>query len=245
MEEIRNRRIALIMGPPAHGKSMSLRNLRNPERKVVFNTDRKELPFKSKFRNVHINDPYEVLAYMDEIAKQPDDVVDTIIIDTITFLMDMFETKYVVTATNTQAAWGAYAQFYKQVMDKALASNKTVIVLAHEKKVMNESEMVLETKVPVKGSVGHTGVEASFEVVLAAKKKAISKLEYLDQTPLLKNDDEEDLGMMYVFQTKIDKDTLQEKMRSPLGMWKKEERFINNDIQNVIDRLNEYYSPVA
>ena len=245
MAEISNRRIALIMGPPAHGKSMSLRNLRNPKRKVVFNTDRKALPFKSEFVNVHINDPYEVLSYMDEIAKQPDDVVDTIIIDTITFLMDMFETKYVATATNTQTAWGAYAQFYKQVIDKALASNKTVIVLAHEKKVMNESEMVLETKVPVKGSVGHTGVEANFEVVLAAKKKAISKLDYLDQTPLLKNDDEEDLGMMYVFQTKIDKDTLQEKMRSPLGMWKKEERFINNDIQNVIDRLNEYYSPVA
>lgn len=63
----------------------------------------------------------------------------------------------------------------------------------------------------------------------------------MDQTPLLKNDDEDELGIMYVFQTKIDKDTLQEKMRSPLGMWKKEERFINNDIQNVIDRLNEYY----
>ena len=92
---ISNRRIALIMGPPAHGKSMSLRNLKNPERKVVFNTDRKELPFKSKFRNVHINDPYEVLTYMDQIAQQPDDIVDTIIIDTITFLMDMFETKYV------------------------------------------------------------------------------------------------------------------------------------------------------
>ena len=155
---ISNRRIALIMGPPAHGKSMSLRNLKNPERKVVFNTDRKELPFKSKFRNVHINDPYEVLTYMDQIAQQPDDVVDTIIIDTITFLMDMFETKYVVNSANTQTAWGQYAQFYKQVIDKALASNKTIIVLAHEKKVMNDSEMVLETKVPVKGSVGHTGV---------------------------------------------------------------------------------------
>ena len=200
---ISNRRIALIMGPPAHGKSMSLRNLKNPERKVVFNTDRKELPFKSKFRNVHINDPYEVLTYMDQIAQQPDDVVDTIIIDTITFLMDMFETKYVVNSANTQSAWGQYAQFYKQVIDKALASNKTIIVLAHEKKVMNDSEMVLETKVPVKGSVGHTGVEANFEVVLAAKKKAVAKLEHLDQTPLLKNDDEEDLGMMYVFQNKI------------------------------------------
>ena len=181
---ISNRRIALIMGPPAHGKSMSLRNLKNPERKVVFNTDRKELPFKSKFRNVYINDPYEVLTYMDQIAQQPDDIVDTIIIDTITFLMDMFETKYVVNSANTQTAWGQYAQFYKQVMDKALASNKTIIVLAHEKKVMNDSEMVLETKVPVKGSVGHTGVEASFEIVLAAKKKAITKLEFLDQTPL-------------------------------------------------------------
>ena len=140
---ISNRRIALVMGPPAHGKSMSLRNLKNPERKVVFNTDRKELPFKSKFRNVHINDPYEVLTYMDQIAQQPDDVVDTIIIDTITFLMDMFETKYVVNSANTQTAWGQYAQFYKQVIDKALASNKTIIVLAHEKKVMNDSEMVV------------------------------------------------------------------------------------------------------
>ena len=236
-----NRKIALVMGPPSHGKSMSLRNLKNPERKIVFNTDRKNLPFKSKFRNVNINDPYEILSYMDEIAKQPDDVVDTIIIDTITFLMDMYETKYVVSATNTQSAWGQYGQFFKQVMDKALASNKTVIVLAHEKKVMNDSEMVLETKVPVKGAVGHTGVEAFFEVVLSAKKKAISKLEHLDKTPLLQNDDEDGLGMMYVFQTKLDKDTLQERMRSPLGMWKKEEIFINNDLQLVIDRLNEYY----
>ena len=159
MAEISNRRIALIMGPPAHGKSMSLRNLRNPERKVVFNTDRKALPFKSEFVNVHINDPYEILTYMDEIAAQPDDVVDTIIIDTITFLMDMFETKYVVNAVNTQAMWGQYAQFYKQVIDKALAMDKNVIFLAHEKKVMNSDEMVLETKVPVKGSVGATGVK--------------------------------------------------------------------------------------
>jgi hypothetical protein len=32
--------------------------------------------------------------------------------------------------------------------------NKNVIFLAHEKKVMNSDEMVLETKVPIKGSVG-------------------------------------------------------------------------------------------
>lgn len=237
-----NRRVALIMGPPANGKSASLRNLKNPKGVVYFNTDRKDLPFKAEFMNVPINDPLEILSYMDEIATQPNETCHTIIIDTITFLMDMFETKYVVNAANTQAMWGQYAQFYKQVIDKALAMDKNIIFLAHEKKVMNADDMVLETKVPVKGSVGATGVEANFEVVLSAKKIATAKLEHLDKTDLLKNDDEDDIGVMYVFQTKIDKATLNERMRSPIGMWKKEEKYINNDIQSVIDRLNYYYA---
>ena len=49
-----NRHIALIMGPPAHGKSTSLRNLRNPERVVYLNTDRKALPFKSKSETIFL-----------------------------------------------------------------------------------------------------------------------------------------------------------------------------------------------
>ena len=47
---------------------------------------------------------------------------------------------------------------------------------------------------------------------------------------------------MYVFQTKIDKSTLNERMRSPFGMWGKDEKYINNDIQSVIDRLDTYYA---
>lgn len=235
-----NRHIALVMAPPSSGKTTSLRNLRNPERVVYLNTDRKNLPFKSKFINAYINDPLDILNYLDEIKDSSE--VDTVIIDTITFLMDMFETQYVVDAPNTQTAWGQYAQFYKQVIDKALSMNKTVIFLAHEKKVMNDSEMVLETKVPVKGSVGHTGVEANFEIVLSAKKIPTTKLEYLGKTPLLVEDDPEELGIHYVFQTKLTKQTVNEKMRSPLGLWKKEELYINNDIQLVIDRLNEYYA---
>lgn len=47
---------------------------------------------------------------------------------------------------------------------------------------------------------------------------------------------------MYVFQTKIDKNTLNERMRSPMGMWSKEEKYINNDIQLVIDKLDAYYA---
>lgn len=234
-----NRHIALIMGPPSHGKSASLRTLKNPERVVYLNTDRKNLPFNSKFFNVDIHDPLDILNYLDEINSNPD--FDTIILDTLTFLMDMYETMYVVNATNTQTAWGNYGQFYKEVINKLLASNKAVIVLAHEKKVLNESEMIQETKVPVKGAVGHTGVEANFEVVMSAKKIPTKKLEYIGQTPLLQDEDDEDLGFHYVFQTKLDKNTVNEKMRSPMGLWKKEEKYINNSIQAVLDRLDEYY----
>ena len=43
---------------------------------------------------------------------------------------------------------------------------------------------------------------------------------------------------MYVFQTKIDKNTLNERMRSPMGMWSKEEKYINNDIQLTATRVS-------
>ena len=228
------------MGNPGSGKSSSLRNIKEPEGVVYFNFDGKGLPFKSKFKEVFIEDVIDVFDYINEVKEV--DKIHTIIIDTITFMMDQFESQYVVNSTNTLQQWGAYAQFYKQVMHKLKASGKNVIVLAHEKKVMNEEEMVLETKVPVKGAVGNLGVEADFEVVLSAKKIPLKKLEYLGKSELLKPEPTDEIyGFKYVFQTMLDKDTLNEKMRSPMGMWKyPEEKYINNDVQLVIDRLNEY-----
>ena len=220
----------------------SLRNINEPEGVVYFNFDGKGLPFKSKFKEVFIEDVADIFDYLNEIKEV--DKVHTIIIDTITFMMDQYETQYVVNSSNTLKSWGNYQQFYKQVMHKLKASGKNVIVLAHEKKVMNEEEMVLETKVPVKGAVGNLGVEADFEVVLSAKKIPLKKLEYIGKTELLKPEPTDEIyGFKYVFQTMLDKDTLNEKMRSPMGMWKyPEEKYINNDVQLVIDRLNEYMS---
>ena len=235
-----NNRIALIMGPPSSGKTASLRNIRNPEGVVYFNFDGKGLPFKSKFKEVFIEDVADTLDYLNEVRET--DKVHTIIIDTLTFMMKLYENQYVVNSPNTMRAWGDYGQFYVQVMHKLKASGKNVIVLAHEDKVMNESEMILETKVPVKGAVGKLGVEADFEVVLSSKKIPLKKLEYVGKVDTLQPEPmDEVLGFKYVFQTMIDKDTVTEKMRSPMGMWKyPEEKYINNDVQLVIDRLNEY-----
>ena len=54
--------------------------------------------------------------------------------------------------------------------------------------------------------------------------------------------EEEALGFKYVFQTKLTKETVNERLRGPLGMWSTEETFIDNDMQKVFDHLYNYYN---
>jgi len=234
-------RVVLVMGIPSSGKTTSLRNLKNPEGVLYLNFDGKGLPFKNKFKELKVEDVARTLDYLDEVSERDD--IHTVILDTLTYMMDQYETQYVVYSSNTQKAWGDYGQFFKQVLHKCKTSGKNVIVLAHSDTVMNETEMVLETKVPIKGAVGRRGAEAEFELILSTKKVALKKLEYLGKTPLLQPEPtDEQFGFKYVFQTMIDKDTMNEKMRAPLGFWKyPEEKYINNDLQLVIDKLNDYF----
>ena len=53
-------------------------------------------------------------------------------------------------------------------------------------------------------------------------------------------DNKED-GFKYVFQTRLTKETVNERIRSPMGMWPRNETYIDNNLQNVINRLHEYY----
>ena len=55
-------------------------------------------------------------------------------------------------------------------------------------------------------------------------------------------EDEELLGFKYVFQTRLTKQTLGERIRSPMGMFSKEETFIDNDAQTLLDHLKDYYN---
>jgi len=234
-------RIVLVMGKASSGKTASLRNLKDPEGVLYLNYDGKGLPFKHSFKEVKVDDVAETLNYLDAVSERED--IHTVIIDTITFMMNMYETQYVVYSSNTMKAWGDYGQFYKQVLHKCKVSGKNVIVLAHEDTAFVESEGIFDVRVPIKGAVAKIGVEADFEVILASKKVPLKKLEFLNKTPLLQPESTDEVyGFKYVFQTMIDKDTVNEKMRSPMGFWKyPEEKYINNDLQLVIDKLNEYF----
>ena len=236
-----NDHLVLIAGKSASGKSASLMNLANPEGVLYLNCENnKKLPFKSKFNEKTVTDPMQVYEAFDWVESKAD--IHTVVIDSLTYLMDMYESKYVLTASNTMKAWGQYAQFFKVLMsDKVANSTKNVIFIAHTSDVFNESEMVSETMVKIKGSVMNQGVESYFTTVIAAKKVPLAKLVEVESDLLQITPDDEALGYKHCFQTRLTKDTVNERIRSSIGLWGQKEAFIDNDVQKVIDRLHEYY----
>lgn len=235
-----NRHVVLIMGKPNTGKSFSLQNIKDQDRFVYLNTDLKEIPFRHNFHAYDIADPLDMLGYIQEIEEQ--EKIDGAIIDTLSFLMDQVEQQYVNTASNPQKAWGEYATFYKKLIHSIKKGTKNYAILAHAKDVFNEAELIVESKVPVKGSVGATGVEADFTTILGTRTISIKEAEKNENKLLTISDEEREDGVKYVFQTRIDKNTIGHKYRSQLGLWAREEKYINNDLNAVFSRLQEYYS---
>lgn len=237
-----NNNLVLISGKSATGKSLSLRNLDAHPGVMYLNCENnKQLPFKNEFSKYTITDPMQV--YEAFIAAESRPEVHTIVIDSLTYLMDMFETVYVIGSANTMQQWGAYAQFFKKLMSQYVAkSTKKIIFLAHTMDVLNEAEMINETLVKVKGSIMNTGVESMFTTVISSKKVPLKKLADMSSPMLNITDEEEVLGFKYVYQTRLTKETVNERIRSPLGMWEVNETFIDNDVALVLQRLHEYYA---
>jgi prolyl-tRNA editing enzyme YbaK/EbsC (Cys-tRNA(Pro) deacylase) len=237
-----NDQLILIAGFSGEGKSASLRNIRNQESWVYLNCEAgKRLPFKNKFNNVRVTDPYEVWSYFDECIANKDQVAG-IIIDSSTFLMDMFESTYVLNSANTMQAWGQYAQYFKVLMQQKVTQfGKPVIIIAHLLDELDEKSMEVKTKVPVKGSLKNNGIEAYFSTVVVAKKVPVKELEKFGSKLLDITEEEKELGYKHVFQTRPTKQTTGYRVRSPMGMFDKAETFIDNDAQKLLDHLNEFY----
>ena len=237
-----NDHLVLLGGKSATGKSASLMNFKNPEGVMYLNCESgKRLPFRSKFQEFTITDPLQVEEAFTHAETKPE--IHTIVVDSLTYLMDMYESMYVLNSSNTMKAWSEYAQYFKRLMQQHVArSSKNVVFIAHTLDTLNEATMSMETNVPVKGSLKNNGVESYFSCVVAAKKVPLKQLKDYDNELLVVTPEEEALGFKYVFQTKITKDTTGERIRGPLGLFNNAETFIDNDMQKVFDRLHEYYA---
>ncbi|QEP29860.1 Sak4-like ssDNA annealing protein [Sinorhizobium phage ort11] len=240
--QVINEQLVLISGESGTGKSASLRNIRNQERWMFLNSEAgKRLPFKNKFDAYKIIDPYQVHEGLDFLKVSPDH--DGGILDTLTFLMDMMETQYVLRAVNTQNAWGSFAQFFKEMMQEKVASlDKPFLILAHTRSDLDEKNMEMKTAVPIKGALRNNGIEAYFSTVVSTKKVPLTELKEYENDMLHITEEDEMLGYKHVFQTRLTKKTVGERIRSPMGMFTKEQTFIDNDAQLLLDHMKDYYA---
>jgi len=235
-----NKNIVLISGKPNSGKSSSLRNM-DVSKMVYLNTDLKAVPFKATFAaQAEIADAKDVLAYIKQIEEN--DNITGAVLDTLTFLMSMYERQYVSNAKDGQKAWGSYGIFYKEVIHAIKSGTKDYVILAHEDTLYNEENLTMETKIPVKGAVGKIGVEADFTTIVSAKQVPLKKLQGHENPLLNITEEEKEDGIKYVFVTRITKDYAGEKMRAPINFWSRDELYIDNDVNHIYDRLKTYYS---
>lgn len=234
--------LVAVVGKSSTGKSASLMAIENPEGVMYLNCEAgKKLPFRAKFQQYTITDPMQILEAFD--AAENDPSIHTIVIDSLSFLLEMYVSVYVIGAANGMKAWGDLAQFVKNMFQQTVSrSTKNVIFTSHTADKYNESELVTEVAMPVQGSTKNVGLEAYFSVVIATKKVKIKELEKYPNSMLNITEEDRALGYKHVFQTKLTKDTSAERLRGPIGMWDTNETYIDNNIQYVINRLKEFYS---
>ena len=79
--------------------------------------------------------------------------------------------------------------------------------------------------------------------MVAAKKIAIKELEKYNSNLLTITDEDRELGYKHVFQTRITKATIGERIRSPMGMFDKSQTYMDNDAQLLLDHLHRFYAP--
>lgn len=237
-----NEQLVLISGESASGKSFSLKNIPNQEKWVYLNCEAgKRLPFKNQFKSVTVTDPFTVHKAFDEVRDMQS--VDGIIIDSLTFLMDMFESKYVLAVKDKMQGWSNYQQFFKTLMQEKIASSpKAVLVLAHTRTDLNENTMEMQICVPIKGALKNNGIEAYFSTVVSTKKKSLTELAKYDSDLLTISERDEMLGFKHVFQTQLTKETLNERIRSPDAMFTVNQTYMNNDAELLLKHLREYYT---
>lgn len=241
-----NDQLVLIVGYSATGKSAALRNLRNQDRWMYLNCEAgKRLPFQNSFMNkggFRIAEPYQVHEAFDHATNNIAADVDGIIVDSVTFLMDMFETQYIIGSPNTMKAWGDYQQYFKVLMqEKVTLFGKPTIITAHVKDELDEKAMEMKVSVPIKGALKNNGVEAYFSTVVAAKKVSLKDLELYKSDLLHISEEEAELGYKHVFQTRPTKTTVGERIRSPMGMFTRDQTYIDNDAQLLLDHLTRFY----
>ena len=91
-------------------------------------------------------------------------------------------------------------------------------------------------------SLANLSEHQDFSTVVAAKRVTIKELEKYDSDLLTINDEEREVGYKHVFQTKITKSTTGERIRAPMGLFTRNQTYIDNDAKLLLQHLHKFYN---
>lgn len=238
----------MVLGRPGMGKSYSLMNMKNQDRILYINGDKKPLPFLSGMRVVSLDNPKQL---MGEYPDDPESLVnqfeasddyDTCVIDTLSFILEQFEDMYINRGSNKEKRqlWGEYGMFARDLFRKINDSKKNWIIMCHT--MTNEIEETGQTITQAfcKGSVAKIGLEAAFTSVLYVKNVPLNKLKPNDLLEI--TEDEKEDGCKVVFQTRKDKQSRNESIKFINGIFPRDAIYIDNDCQKVFDAVDKAVS---
>tara|TARA_Y100000401_G_scaffold111401_1_gene109626 strand:- start:573 stop:1208 length:636 start_codon:yes stop_codon:yes gene_type:complete len=205
----------IVVGKSGSGKSTSLRNL-NPKSTAVLNTERKQLPFKgaNNFLNVPIPDLNTFNAAFKKAMESKE--IETIVVESFTSLIEMIYREADIRFKGFDV-WSFYNKEIDRILNMSKNTDKNVIFLAIDGAYEGDTG-IQERYVAVDGNRWKKRVEKEFVVCL-----------YTDNHS-------SDNGMSYRFRTQSQGN---DSAKSPMGMF--DELYIDNDLQKVIDKCEEYY----
>jgi len=162
------------------GKTSALRNL-DLSKVCYVNVDSKPIPFKHAElnKNISLDSTQQLINGMEQIES--DESIEYCVIDTITFLGDMFYTEHIENSSNGMKAWGDYKSYILKIINMAKRSRINYIFLAHAQDIYDDKEMVNKTFSRIQGSLKGGGLEGHFTYVLynIVKPDADGMPEYL------------------------------------------------------------------
>lgn len=247
------RLLALVCGESKSGKTTSLRTIKDPEKVFYLSTEaNKGLTFAQKgkkFKTLKsgLQHPSDIFTLFEQVEKMDD--IDTIIVDSLTYLMDMVESQIVLQSDNKMGAWGEFQQYFKKLMQEVVGvSEKNWIFLAHLQTELMPSGDFKYT-MPIKGALKGNGVESYFNNVIYTRTIKVTELENIAEKLNVEWDsnmysvtaNEKMLNQKHVFQTNLTEDYVYSRISSPIGCFEDNQIFMDNDMQKLIDHLEEYY----
>lgn len=252
MTEI-NKLTVLIEGMSGSGKSSAFQDIEDQPHTLFLNCEGKELPYPHDFCEFKISEPFQVHTALNRIHEgatfkhKSGELIHPklVVMDSFTFLMDMFEALYIRTAADSRSAWGDYGSYIRETMLTKVSRLHIPFIATSHILISDDMEnMERISRAAIKGGVGKgNGLESYFTTVLYAKQMRLKDVEpFLEEASMLTLTEEEKFDeKKHVFVTRPAKQHSGDRIKAPRGMFSPKDFYMDNSVHKLVNHINNFY----